>query len=80
MQEFPGVCFPVELYNFCFVYDVCAPVGVVVFVEPVPFGLTRGPRPVLFGLLKPNQYFLNSPRVNPSGRASRVRRTAGRDG
>ena len=35
MQEFAGGCFPVELYNF-FVYDVCAPVGVV-FVEPVPF-------------------------------------------
>jgi len=36
VQEFPGGCFPVELYNFRFVYDVCAPVGVV-FVEPVPF-------------------------------------------
>jgi len=36
MQEFAGGCFPVKLYNFSFVYDVSAPVGVV-FVEPVPF-------------------------------------------
>ena len=38
MQEFAGGCFPVKLYNFCFVYDVSVPVAVgVVFVEPVPF-------------------------------------------
>jgi len=36
MQEFTGGCFPVMLYNFCFVYDVSAPIGVV-FVESVPF-------------------------------------------
>jgi len=36
MQEFAGGCFSVKLYNFCFVYDVSAPVGVV-SVEPVPF-------------------------------------------
>jgi len=44
MQElFAGGCFPVKLYNFCFVYDVSAPVGVV-FVEPVPFAFVSRDR------------------------------------